>query len=126
MLVSSEPSPFRYYLEPREQYLYVRVEGKMLTVDEMKGYQAALEAGLTPEMGARVMVDGRDADRPLIELRAKMWTWMGETLRRAAIIANEERTKDRVARTAEMNRMVVKGFHSVEEAETWLLGELGA
>ena len=57
---------------------------------------------LTPEMKSRVMVDGRDAERPLIELRAEMWTWMSKKLRRVAIIANEERTTQRVARSAEM------------------------
>jgi hypothetical protein len=80
---------------------------------------------MTPELGKRAMVDGRDADRPLIELRAEMWTWMSQApcLSRMAIIANEERTTKRVARTAALNRMVVSGFHSIEEAERWLLGD---
>ena len=125
-VVPQQASPFRYQVEPRGEYLYVKVAGKLTARDEMKKYQATIAGALTPEMGARVMVDGRDADRPLIELRAEMWTWMGENLRRAAIVANEERTTQRVARTAQMNRMVVKGFHSVEQAEKWLLGELGA
>ena len=98
----------------------------MLTRDEMLAYQAAITAAMTPELGRRAMVDGRDAERPLIQLRAEMWTWMSETpsLRRIAIIANEERTTKRVARTAEINRMRVSGFHTIEEAEAWLLGDL--
>jgi hypothetical protein len=125
--VTEEHPPFRYELEPRAGYLYVKVSGKMTTREEMLGYQQAIEKAMTPECGKRAMVDGRDAERPLIELRAEMWTWMSETpcMRRIAIVANEEKTTKRVARTAAMNRMVVTGFHTVEDAEEWLLAEVG-
>ncbi len=124
--MTAEHPPFRYQMHPRAHYLYVKVEGKLVTREQMLQYQAAMAAAMTPELGRRVMIDGRDAERPLIELRAQMWTWMAETphLRRVAIIANEERTTQRVARTADLNRMRVAGFHSIEEGEVWLLGDL--
>lgn len=120
--MSEEHPSFRYRLEARDGYLYVEVEGKMTTGEQMLEYQQAIAAAMTPELGKRLIVDGRNADRPLVQLRAEMWTWMSETpcVRRIAIVANEERTTQRVARTAAMNRMVVGGFHSVEEAEAWL------
>jgi hypothetical protein len=124
--VTDEHPPFRYQLEARDNYLYIKVTGKMVNREEMLRYQGAIEKAMTPELGKRAMVDGRDAERPLIQLRAEMWTWMSETpcMHRIAIVANEERTTRRVARTAEMNRMVVSGFHTVEEAEEWLLRDV--
>ena len=123
--MTEEHPTFRYEMQPRNGYLYAWVEGKMTTHEQMLKYQGDMAAAMTPDMGRRVMIDGRDADRPLIQLRAEMWTWMAETphLRRVAIIANEERTTKRVARTAELNRMRVSGFHSIEEGEAWLLGD---
>ena len=123
--MTEEHSPFRFEVEPRDKYLSVKVTGKMMTREEMLSYQKAIADAMTPQLGKRAMVDGRDADRPLIELRAEMWTWMIQTpyIGRMAIIAEEERTTKRVARTAAMNRMVVSGFHSIEEAERWLLGD---
>jgi hypothetical protein len=124
--VTEEFPPFRYQLEPRVNYLYVKVEGKLATRAQMLAYQGDIAKAMTPELGRRAMIDGRDAERPLIQLRAEMWTWMDETpcLRRIAIVANEERTTKRVARTADMNRMRVAGFHSVQDAEEWLLGDV--
>ena len=109
-------------MEPRGFYLYIHVTGKLTTREQMLAYQADIAKAMTPELNKRAMVDGREAERPLIELRAEMWTWMHETpcLQRIAIIATEERTTQRVARTADINRMVVAGFHSIEEGEEWL------
>jgi hypothetical protein len=123
--VTEEHAPFRYHLEPRGTYLYVKVEGKMTTREQMLAYRSAIASAMTPELGLRAMMDGREAERPLIELRAEMWTWMAETpcLQRIAIVANEERTTARIARTAELNRMKVAGFHTIAEAEAWLLDE---
>ncbi len=123
--MTDEHAPFRYELHDKGSYLYVKVRGKMTAREDMLAYQQAIEKAMTPELGKRAMIDGRDADRPLVELRAEMWTWMSTTscMRRIAIVANEEKTTKRVARTAEMNRMVVSGFHSIEDAEKWLLAE---
>ena len=107
---------------PRGDYLYVRVSGQLVTTKQMLEHQRAIEAAMTPELEQRVIIDGRDAERPSPEIRAGMWTWMSESpaLRRVAIVANEDKTKKRIKRTAEMNRMRVVGFGSLEEAEAWV------
>lgn len=118
--------PFSFQLQPRFKYLYVKVEGKMTTREQMLAYQGGIAEAMVPGLGKRLMVDGRDAERPLIELRAEMWTWMGETphVKRIAIIANEEKTTKRVERSADVNRIRVAGFHSIEDGEEWLLRDI--
>ena len=116
------PPPFRFVFEPRGDYLYVRVSGKLTEREVMLAYQRGIVAALEAAFEGRIVVDGRDAERPLIQLRAEMWTWMSESseLTRIAILANEEKTTKRVKRTADLNRLRVRGFHAIDEAEAWL------
>ena len=120
--------PFQYRLEPREGYLFVEVSGKMRDREDMLRYQRDLEGALVPELGKRLMVDGRGAERPLPELRAAMWTWMSEApcVARIAILAIEDKTTRRVKRSAEEMRIRIVPFHDEAEAEAWLLAGVAA
>ncbi len=113
---------FHFVTEDRGDYLLVTVTGKMVEREEMLAYQKAIADAMKPEHDRRVIVDGRGAERPLIELRAEMWTWMSESgvLRRIALLANEAKTQKRIARTADINRMLVSGFPDLEDAEEWV------
>lgn len=118
----SEESTFRYEFENRGDYLFIKLAGRLDSRETMLAYQQAMAEAMTPELEHRAVVDSRASERPPMDLRAEMWTWMSESgvLKRIAVVAEQERTKQRVERSGDINRLMIHSFDTVEEAVEWV------
>jgi SpoIIAA-like len=113
---------YRYRLEQRDGYLYVHQTGTFTTLPQLEELQVAIEAAMDAQGTYRVMFDNREATQAPEDVRAHMWTWLTTTpsVRRAALVANSPRITRRADRTADLNRVSLQAFQSIEDAETWL------
>ncbi len=83
--------------------------------------QSLIMAGLEEIGRRRAMFDNRETERPDSMLRSLMWTWLCENVQRAAMLQTEARNIQRAERTGQENRIAVRAFHELSEAEAWLL-----
>lgn len=121
-MTDAGPSKNRYELEDRGDYLYVGVIGTIESEAMMHAYHRDIEAAMKPHMHHRALFDTREATQAPPELRAAMWSWVSSTpvIQRAALVAHTERIQRRVERTADLNRVRLQSFGTIEEAEAWL------
>jgi len=118
----ANPPPAQYEIEPRDGYLYVALIGALGSEAKMHAYQQDIEAASKPELRRCVLFDNRQAQPSTEDIRAGIWTWASSTsaIQRAAVVAHTSRVHRRVERTAELNRVRMAAFGSIEEAERWL------
>ncbi len=120
--MATEDDGLHLRIEVRDGYVFVWQRGLVRSQDELERMQDRIEAALV-EAGTRsVMFDNRETLPPDEWLRASMWTWLTEHVRRAALLQSAPRNIKRAERTAKRNRMVVRAFHDEAAAEHWLLG----
>ncbi|MEM9696279.1 MAG: STAS/SEC14 domain-containing protein [Myxococcota bacterium] len=120
----ADDSKCEWGFEARDYYLYCWLRGTFTSEEQMLRYQRAIEAEMKPEQfRRRIMIDNREADPAPEHLRAAMWTWLSVTksIRRMALVANSAKITRRTDRTADRNRLTIRGFNTIEEAEAWLV-----
>ena len=112
---------FEYRIEPREGYVFVAQRGKATLETDVARMQREIERAMR-SVGTRfAMFDNRDTARPDEWVRATMWSWLTESVDRAALLQTEVRNIKRAEERGERNRVTVRAFLEEAEAEAWLL-----
>lgn len=120
--MGEDPQRFEIRTEIREGYVFFWQRGLVRDLEDLARVQAEMQAALD-EAGTRVaMFDNRETENPDAMVRAAMWTWLSESVDRAALIQSVAKNVRRADDTAQRNRMAFRAFDDEARAEAWLLG----
>ena len=121
--MTSDDEWMEFRVEARQGYVFIWQKGRAPDAANIEAMQRAIEKGMA-EAGTRdCLFDNRDTIQPDQLVRAAMWTWLTENVRRAALIQAEAKNIARAERTGERNRIAVRAFDNEADAEAWLLGK---
>lgn len=108
-------------IEQRDGYVFVWQGGLATSIHQLEEMQQQIEDAMIAAGSRFVVFDNRDTEAPEEWLRASMWSWLCEHVRRAALIQAEVRNIKRAERTGARNRLPVRAFDNEADAEAWLL-----
>ncbi|MEM9694489.1 MAG: hypothetical protein AAGA56_18190 [Myxococcota bacterium] len=121
----AEADEFAYRVDARRGYVFVWQRGRALRVEDVEPLQRDVEEALNEGNTRCVMFDNRETLPPPEDVRASMWGWLTEHIRRAAMLQKEVKNMKRAERTGERNRVAIRAFQEEEEGEAWLLAAEG-